>query len=512
MIKQRAIFSILLTSVCSVVSASTDDVPAAGKRVVSYEDFGARADGETDDFQAIVKAHAYANQHGLPVKAKDGGVYYIGGRDLTAFIQTDTDFGTATFIIDDRELENIKAHVFSVQSKYEPYSLSSIHTLKRNQERIDASLAEPALIRVENSRVKHFIRKGGNQNAGSPQLDVFLVDAEGNIDMSAPVIWDFEQITEATAYPIDEETLTITGGVFKTVANQAESKYNYHQRNLAIRRSNVVVERMEHHVTDEGKQGAPYGGFFNIANSSNVTIKNCKVSGRKAYRTIGSAGKPVSMGSYDILVNNSIDVSFINCKQINDIHNKKLWGLMASNYSKNLLLDGCSFSRFDAHKGVTHATIRNSTLGHMGCKVIGGGKLTLENTKIYAREFISLRPDYGSNWQGEFVIRSCHFYPKGKNINLVFGRNLMDHDFGYPCSMPERITIDGLHIHDSKGAEPVIFADFNPTYGDADESGPYPYAVTREVALKNVTTESGNSLKISKNAAMFKDVRMVSLD
>jgi hypothetical protein len=81
----------------------------------------------------------------------------------------------------------------------------------------------------------------------------------------APIIWDFDQITEITALPIDEKTLTISGGLFTTIANQDESKYNYYSRNISIQRSNVIVTSLEHRVTGEGDHGAPYNGFINIS-------------------------------------------------------------------------------------------------------------------------------------------------------------------------------------------------------------------------------------------------------
>jgi hypothetical protein len=70
-------------------------------RPVSYEAFGAVGDGVTDDLPAIVEAHAFANAHGLPVQTKPGATYHLGRRALTAMIATDTDWGTARFIIDD---------------------------------------------------------------------------------------------------------------------------------------------------------------------------------------------------------------------------------------------------------------------------------------------------------------------------------------------------------------------------------------------------------------------------
>src|SRR5690606_14008031 len=73
---------------------------------VRYSDFGTAGDGKKDDADAIVAAHAFATQHELPVKADEGAKYYIGGKDRTAIICTDTDFGDAEFIIDDTSTEN----------------------------------------------------------------------------------------------------------------------------------------------------------------------------------------------------------------------------------------------------------------------------------------------------------------------------------------------------------------------------------------------------------------------
>ena len=483
--------------------------------LVRYGDFGARGDGKTDDIDAIAAAHAFANQHGLLVKADDGATYYIGGKVRTAVIRTDTDFGTAAFIIDDTDVQNRNAPVFLVSSSQQPFNLEGISSLERNQQKIDVSLPGTCLITVTNSQVKHYIRFGLNQDNGSPQTDIFVVDKNGNVDRDTPIIWDFDEITDISVLPIDEKTLNITGGRFTTIANKAESKYTYYSRNIAIRRSNVLVDGLEHRVTDEGDHGAPYGGFINIGDCSYVTVRNTILTGHKTYWTIGSAGKPVSMGSYDISINRAHNVSFVNCSQTNDINDPTYWGILGSNYCKNLLYDHCTFSRFDAHKGVANATIRNSTLGHMGINAIGSGTLTVENTTIRGRHLINLRSDYGSTWQGEFVIRNCVFIPAGgrpTSVALISGSYSGQHDFGYTCYMPERITIENLQIDDSNHPEdyqgPAIFTDFNPQMTDDSYQEKFPYVKTREVILRNVKTASGKALRLSDNPYMFKDVKV----
>jgi len=484
--------------------------------VVRYAKFGAVGDGVTDDIEAIVRAHEFANQQGLPVKADEGATYYIGGKDQTAVIQTDTDWGTATFIIDDTAVLNRNANIFNVQSSLKPFTLQGISSLKRNQAKIAVSLPGPCVISVWNSRIKHFIRFGANQNNGSPQTDTFIADKDGQVDKNTPIIWDFDQITKITAQPMDQTRLTITGGRFTTKANAAESKYSYYRRGIGIRRSNVVVDGVEHRITGEGDHGAPYGGFIQISSCANVTVRNAILTGHKTYVTIGAAGRPVSMGTYDISPNQALNVSFINCKQGNDIKDRTRWGIIGSNFCKNLLLDQCSFSRFDAHQGVANATIRNSTLGHAGLNAIGFGTLLVENCTLYGSSLINLRSDYGSTWQGDFIIKNCVFVPACGNpttATLIGGSYSGQHDFGYPCYMPKQILIDTLRIDDTKHPVnyrgPAIFADFNAKFTDDSYKEKYPTIKTEKVVLKNVTTASGKPLRLSDNPFMFRDVKVI---
>ena len=70
------------------------------KKTVCYEDFGAVGDGKTDDFDAMAKAHAYANENKLDVVIPGSKTYYIGKTDKDnpkdpIKIQTNVDFGNA---------------------------------------------------------------------------------------------------------------------------------------------------------------------------------------------------------------------------------------------------------------------------------------------------------------------------------------------------------------------------------------------------------------------------------
>ena len=243
---------------------------------VTYEDFGAVGDGKADDFEAIVKTHDYASANGLSVLADETATYYIGGAGKTARIMTDTDWSTARFIIDDTTVENRSAWVFQVAPSQSAISITDkVSPLKMDATNIGTTLESESLVVLTNSNVKRYIRKGANQNSGSSQTDVILVDENGNISPDTPLIWDFDAITGATAYPVDAEALTINGGKFTTIANNASSEYNYYARGIQVRRSNTVIDRIYHDIENEGKTGSPYSAFVSLSCCADVTVKNC---------------------------------------------------------------------------------------------------------------------------------------------------------------------------------------------------------------------------------------------
>ena len=482
---------------------------------IYYSEYGAVGDGVADDFDAIVRAHDAANEAGRPVRADAGATYYIGRANQTARIQTNTDWGDAKFIIDDTNVENRNSHIFNISSSLPSSRITAITTLKKDQEKLDLSLQQDSFIVVTDNNTKRYIRYGANQNSGAAQTDVFVVDKNGKVDQKAPIIWGFDNISSMTAYPIDPETLTVKGGHFTTIANQDESRYSYYARGINITRSNVVVDGVHHAVTGELDHGAPYGGFISVSNCTEAMIQNCMLSGHKIYGTIGAANVPVSMGTYDIGINRSTNVTFRNCGQLNDIHDTKLWGIMGSNYSKNITLDTVKFSRFDAHQGVANATIKNSVLGHMSINIIGCGVFLIENSKVCGSSFINLRSDYGSTWEGEVIIRNCEFFPRNgapSDVVLINGSYSGQHDFGYTCHMPRKITIDGLVINDSNSVNgyegPKIFADFNRANTSEEYVEKYPYVITEEVIIGNMTIKSGKPYLISNNPFMFRNVKI----
>ncbi len=494
---------------------------------VTYLEFGAKGDGVTNDIAAIIAAHEFANAFDLPVKADAGKTFYIGLASAGAVIKTDTDFTGAKFIIDDREVPDNQrgVSIFNVVSTKAPYyyKIEGTMPLKQAQANIGITLPEDSMIVLTEKGTRRYIRKGANANDGSDQTELIVVDKNGNVDPAAPIIWDYKGVTSAQVIPMDKETLTIKGGTFTTIANNYIPVSGYYTRGFKINRSNVVMDGVTHYVENEGKDGAPYSSFLNIQSCANITVQNCVFTPHITfYRMVDGARK--SQGTYDITPNRVVNLTFKNCSQTISIMDEKYWGIMGSNFCKNITLDGCSFSRFDAHQGVANATILNCELGWTGLNAIGFGTLRVENTISHGATFINLRNDYGSTWQGDVIIRNCTWQPnRGKNLTtgtyaLIGGSNTEDHDFGYQCYMPENITIENLHIDDSKALTSYngiyIFANLNTkrTSETFEASAKYPYIVTKNLTISGFTSVTGKKWMLSPNEFMFRNVVVNDLD
>ena len=422
---------------------------------VNYESFGAVGDGKTDDFDAIAAAHAYANEHCLPVRGNPDAVYYIGAKFTRAIpVETDVDFAGARFIVDD-----------SVENAFEFRSLP-LFLIQRRESLVlegeelaakigDAKIAREdrafpwivpllsgdSFIRVTNDEHRDFVRFGSNQNKGNPRQDVFLVRADGSLDPSTVPAFTFDRITRLEIFPDREETITVKNGRFESICCRAgketeyKNVYRSFQRGFRVERSDVVIENMTHRMIDEpdmvldsGKddltpmfgernESYPYQGFIVGMLCNRLTIRDCLLTGHTTYyedkpATVSTGGKvpnPVPMGTYDYYFHYCNAVSLIGVKQdvSTGLADARYWGIMASNNCKNFLLDGCEVNRFDAHRGFWNAVLRDCTIGH-SINITGGGHLVLENvTKLTGSAFLNVRGDYGGSFEGDIVVRNC---------------------------------------------------------------------------------------------------------
>lgn len=486
-------------------------------KYVYYSSFGAKGDGVTNDFEAIMKAHEYANLYGQTAKANPGKTYYIGktlGKTIT--IKTDVDWSGASFVIDDRSScftweNNTERNnsIFTVKSDYvgkthrESSNSELFNKLKngvsKNITNIGYSTGYKTMYILYNENKIMYIRDGVTGDDGDFQYELIVVDSTGKLEETSKLLFDYDEVTKIVEYRIDDKPITIKGGTFTTKANSAPSEYTYYARNLLIRRSNVVIDGLVHKIEGEGETGAPYMGFLNFNNVNNVLIQNCTLQAHKTFKDENG-----NMGSYDISARTSNNLYFKNCKQSNFFLSDgvspstyaTVWGIMGSSYCKNITYDACELSRLDAHAGVYNASVINgSKITYIS--LIGGGTFRCEDSTIYIaynNAAITLRPDYGSTWDGDIIIKNCKIVNNG-DVNIIAATWVDDHYFGYKTTLPNKIVLDNIQL--KTPGMVYIINDLTPQ-GDLDftkdvvyveeinKHNPNPMNMVDEIVVKNI--------------------------
>ena len=494
-------------------------------KYVTYEEFGAVGDGVTDDYAAICKAHDYANENGLPVKANDSATYYIcnpiiDGAMRSAIIKTDVEWGSAKFIIDDTPIRyddpEKKWHghaIFKVLSDYDMYKIDDEKTLAevsaaaitRKSTRVALKLGYPAMIIPYSSAHKVFRRPGYGSWAGEPMHELIVIDGDGNISEETPVMFDYEGIDYIDVIRLDVKPLTVKGGIFTTLAcreNILRRKENgdpyyrgaYIFRGILVNRSYTTVKGVQHYVEGEispGEQVDENGvlvavmyaasGFYKATNGEHITFEDCIMTGRR---------RSEQMGSYEISGNCVNKIVFKNCKQSNfwvtldeehRVHSAPEgtpgaltsmsgytvrghalmlhWGCGGTNFCKNMEYIDCTLSRFDAHCGLYHGKIVNSTLN--GLEVVGCGNLVFENSRLFGRSasqnagagnvIFYLRGDYGCTWQGEMTVKDLDVYAitAPDTSPYIFYHSFSNWYFGYQAYFPN-LHVENLRYFDAK--------------------------------------------------------------
>ena len=472
--------------------------------VITYEQFGAKGDGTTDDLPAIVAAHEAANAKGLPVKARPDAVYYIGGQDLTAKIMTDTDFGTAKFVIDDTVVSNYSADVFEVLPRGKPYPLTGVAALRRGMTSVGAKLPGRALVKFENKSCLQNRRTGNAfmTSNGFPQQELLIVNADGTLDPRTDVAQDMATVTKATAFPIDEARLVVRGGRFTTISTPVPdikdgTRITYISRGILVRRSNCLIDGLEHDVIKQVPGCLAYSHFLELAECADVTVSNCVIFARRM----------TAHATYDLTASVCACVRFVNCRESTDtgLSGWRNWWAFGTNFCRDFEFEGCDLGRYDAHCAARNVTIRDCRFRYVA--IGGSGRFLMENTTVDGDRLIHLRPDFGSNWDGDLIIRNCVFKP-GKRTPCYFLTACNDgsHDYGYPCHMGRKILVDGLRIENS-GKEPMTWFFLEGRKPDA--SAPHPYRLPEEVRLKGVTFDGSSATALTDVPGAFDSVRIV---
>ena len=291
---------------------------------VYYEEFGAKGNGSTDDFEAMYKAHVYANQCGQTVCGKPGAHYYIGPGSLNKNIpvMTNVNFNGATITVNDvgsaaythkdkklfatiRQYKDVYVSGDEVKALYEEYKAANPDAPENLVIGIDTEsfpwlapkLDALSMVRIISKNHKDFVRHGSNQSDGNNRTDIFMVEANGDFvretdkdldgngvigNVTTPVAYSFGStdisdpsvtretidttITDIYIYRADDEPITIENGEFYNICCQAVAEtdfkclYRAHYRGFGLYRNNVTIKDIKHRMIDEPEMGLGHEG------------------------------------------------------------------------------------------------------------------------------------------------------------------------------------------------------------------------------------------------------------
>ena len=505
------------------------------KKYVTYEEFGAVGDGVTDDFEALYRAHEYANANGLPVRARDGAEYYlhcpvVDGEIKEIIIKTSTSFGEAHFVIDDRDLSSFKdaenygwhsKAIFKVLPEHDSERIDAAALLdevvkaglNRNSTRVALKFDYPVMIIPYNDAHKVYRRRGYGGWAGSAMHEVIVLDKDGNISEETPVMFDYDHIDYIDVYRLDLEPLLIEGGTFttratniNTLVKNADGTYtnygSYFHRGFNIKRSYTTLRGVKHLITDEKPMREQldengevvyispcYQGFYLASYANHVFFEDCVISGRRCYNyRTGGAG-----GTYGLSGNAVNKLVFKGCRQANfwvivdengdikpatedtpgartsmssyTLKGRSLmmhWGIGGSNFCKNMEYIDCLLSRYDAHQGLYHGKIVNSTIN--GMEIVGMGNLLLENSRWFGRgqakragagnALFYLRNDYASTWEGELTVKGFKAYVDPASNTYLLCHSYNNWYYGYQAYFPN-LSVEDFTLYDATTMKPM---------------------------------------------------------
>jgi hypothetical protein len=141
--------------------------------------------------------------------------------------------------------------------------------------------------------------------------------------------------------------------------------------------------------------------------------------------------------------------------------------------------------------------------------------LIVEDSTIHSQRLIKFRADYGATWDGDVLVRNSRWVPPRTDRGPVamFGvQNDGTHDFGYTSSMPTHIWIEGLTIDDGPirdGESNIVL--FDDASGSLDPSLPHAYRPTQRVEIRDLTTTSGLTPRISEDPQLAEIISVSGL-
>ncbi|MBR0218987.1 MAG: hypothetical protein IJQ33_07300 [Clostridia bacterium] len=410
------------------------------QRGVSYADFGAKLDGVTDDTEAVIACHDYANEHGCPVFQHSGTVYMetaqhrVNGVRHNVNIKTDVDWTGATFLIkppiqDERIVFAVCPDEEKEDVDLTPAQIDQLHGSKLNIDFLKDYPNELVTFMIEREYPDIVIgMRDGWVESGYPEPSYYsetaAVDRNGAL-MDGPLFLDISDCMPRDPSISDhtqnitghmkmrrrsllDAPITIKGGTFRLAHNGRFANPYY----LYITRSNVTIQGL---LCDAGDRyecdDMRYRGELIRADYAyNLCFRDCVMEN---FGNFLPADEPTKTNvSYVLVCTHCSNVLIDHCQFLRG------WGPVQTSWCKRLTVRDSVMGRVDNHYGCRDFLIQGCTMvtSHSNINVgYGDGYLTVRDTKfiktrdydtIFNSRLVYCREDYCSIFQGNITLEN----------------------------------------------------------------------------------------------------------
>lgn len=437
-----------LCILCLVFSANLLGQQTNTVVFVSYESFGAKLDGKTDDYDAIYRCHQYANKNNLPVFVSKGKIY-IKGTHSPIVVKTSTDLSRCSFIIDDSYCGK-KIYSFEEDDDNRFIDISK-QMMKSKLELTIGKMNIPSLTNykhsfftIEGDRVLGM--RPGNPPTPYMSRECFTIMSDGILS-DGKLYCDYTkdniklQVKSTTTRPITVKLPTIEFNI-----KNINTSYN---KTFLFTRNNVEV-----FLPNELKY-IQYPSYGKISNPM------CLIPFQYCYGVKVKGGNCENKGTLpnEELSRTCYVINFYQCSNI-DVENVKMyrgWGALNTEFIKTLTIRDSYINRMDNHFGISDVLMDNCTvvgINNFANIGYGFGKVRISNCKwIIANTsstqeltFINFREDLRLTYRGSISIDNVDIYSTIPNASIELLKANNQYNTEYKTYIEGKNTISDIVI------------------------------------------------------------------